>query len=88
DKPNRNPKVIYNLIQLYIARITNKTHSKVLTEYLIIKRTNFNTIISFLIRYTLFYKRIEDTKFKIDNNFEITFLYNAIKAAYPINTKY
>lgn len=58
------------------------------TEYLTIKRANFDTIVSFLSRHTLLRKRIEDTKFKIDDNFELTFFYNAIKAAYPIKAKY
>ncbi|KHE80260.1 hypothetical protein GE21DRAFT_1218828, partial [Neurospora crassa] len=88
DRTGRNPKVTYNLIQLYIARITNEACSKVFAEYLTIKRTNFNTIVSFLIRYTLLRKRIKDAKFIIDNNFEVTFLYNTIKIVYPINTKY
>ncbi|KAK3502343.1 hypothetical protein B0T13DRAFT_395393, partial [Neurospora crassa] len=71
-----------------IARITNEARNEILAEYLAIKRTNFNTIASFLIRYTLLRKHIKDAKFKINNNFEITFLYNAIKTAYPIDTKY
>ncbi|KAK3501889.1 hypothetical protein B0T13DRAFT_396801, partial [Neurospora crassa] len=71
-----------------ITRITNEARSQILAEYLVIKRTNFNTIASFLIRYTLLRKRIEDTKFKIDNDFEITLLYNVIKTAYPIDIKY
>ncbi|KAK3501887.1 hypothetical protein B0T13DRAFT_397471, partial [Neurospora crassa] len=83
-----NPKVIYNLVQSYIARITKEARNEVLAEYLAIKRVNFNTITSFFTRYTLLYKRIENTKFKIDNNFEITFLYNTIKSAYPIDIKY
>ncbi|KHE80019.1 hypothetical protein GE21DRAFT_1219465, partial [Neurospora crassa] len=78
DRPGKDPKVTYNLVQLYIAWVTNKVYSKILAEYLAIKRTNFNTIASFLIH----------AKFKIDNNFEITFLYNAIKTTYPIDTKY
>ncbi|KAK3484572.1 uncharacterized protein B0T23DRAFT_301478, partial [Neurospora hispaniola] len=68
-----------------IICITNKAYNKVLAEYLAIKRINFNTIVSLFIRYTLLCKRIENTKFKIDNDFEITFLYNVIKAAYPID---
>ncbi|KHE84320.1 hypothetical protein GE21DRAFT_1209014, partial [Neurospora crassa] len=88
DRPSRDPKVTYNFIQLYIVRITREARSKVFAEYLAIKRANFNTIASFLTRYTLLCKRIEDTKFKIDNNFEITFLYNTIKFIYSINTKY
>ncbi|KHE81311.1 hypothetical protein GE21DRAFT_1216177, partial [Neurospora crassa] len=71
-----------------IAYITNEVRNKVLTEYLAIKRTNFNTIASFLTYYTLLRKCIKDIKFKINNNFEVTFLYNTIKTAYPINTKY
>ncbi|KAL0475630.1 hypothetical protein QR685DRAFT_434027, partial [Neurospora intermedia] len=71
-----------------ITYITKEVRSEVFTEYLAIKRTNFNTIASFFNRYTLLYKRIKNTKFKIDNNFELTFLYNIIKAAYPIDAKY
>ncbi|KHE84309.1 hypothetical protein GE21DRAFT_1209013, partial [Neurospora crassa] len=71
-----------------ITRITKEARSEILTEYLAIKRTNFNTIASFLIRYTLFRKYIKDTKFKIDNNFEITFLFNVVKFIYPFNTRY
>ncbi|KHE80802.1 hypothetical protein GE21DRAFT_1217526, partial [Neurospora crassa] len=71
-----------------IARITNKAYNKILTKYLTIKYTNFNTIASFFIYYTLLYKRIKDAKFTIDDNFEITFLYNTVKTAYPIDTRY
>ncbi|KHE78358.1 hypothetical protein GE21DRAFT_1223581, partial [Neurospora crassa] len=71
-----------------IARITNEARSEILAEYLAIKRSNFNTIAFFLIRYTLLYKYIKDTKFKIDNNFEVTFLYNIVKTAYPIDVKH
>ncbi|KAK3488070.1 uncharacterized protein B0T23DRAFT_289118, partial [Neurospora hispaniola] len=83
DRINRDPKVIYNLIQSYIAYITNEAYNKVLTEYLAIKHTNFNTITSFLTHYTLLYKRIKDAKFKINNNFKVIFLYNIIKTIYP-----
>ncbi|KHE78720.1 hypothetical protein GE21DRAFT_1222607, partial [Neurospora crassa] len=71
-----------------IACVTNEAYSEIFTEYLAIKRTNFNTITFFLIYYTLLRKYIKDTKFTIDNNFEVTFLYNIIKTAYSINTKY
>ncbi|KAL0469243.1 hypothetical protein QR685DRAFT_445458, partial [Neurospora intermedia] len=84
----RNPKVIYNFIQSYITYITKEAYSEVFAEYLAIKRINFNTIAFFLSRYTLLRKRIKDAKFKINNNFELNFLYNAIKAAYPINAIY
>ncbi|KAK3492310.1 uncharacterized protein B0T23DRAFT_316351, partial [Neurospora hispaniola] len=88
DRTGRDPKVTYNLIQSYIARITKEARNEVLAEYLAIKYTNFNTIASFLNYYTIFRKRIKDTKFTIDSNFEITFLYNTVKTAYPINARY
>ncbi|KAL0475384.1 hypothetical protein QR685DRAFT_434085, partial [Neurospora intermedia] len=71
-----------------IIYITKEARSEVLAEYLAIKRANFNTITFFLSYYTLLYKRIKNIKFKINNNFELTFLYNAIKAVYPIDIKY
>ncbi|KHE80029.1 hypothetical protein GE21DRAFT_1192166, partial [Neurospora crassa] len=76
-------KVTYNLIQSYIARFTKEACNKVLAEYLAIKRANFNTIASFFSYYIIFYKRIKDTKFIVDGNFEVTFLYNTVKTAYP-----
>ncbi|KAK3498113.1 hypothetical protein B0T13DRAFT_378761, partial [Neurospora crassa] len=66
-----------------IARITKEVCSEVFAEYLAIKRANFNTIAFFLTHYTLLRKYIENTKFKINNDFEITFLYTAVKSAYP-----
>ncbi|KHE79312.1 hypothetical protein GE21DRAFT_1170581, partial [Neurospora crassa] len=71
-----------------IARITKEARSEVLTEYLTIKYTNFNTIVSFLNHYIVFRKRIKDAKFIIDSNFEVTFLYNTVKTAYPIDARY
>ncbi|KAK3505366.1 hypothetical protein B0T13DRAFT_392196, partial [Neurospora crassa] len=71
-----------------IIRITKEVRSEVFAEYSAIKRANFNTIASFFTYYISFRKRIENATFKIDNDFKITFLYNAIKSAYPINTKF
>ncbi|KAK3486432.1 uncharacterized protein B0T23DRAFT_325195, partial [Neurospora hispaniola] len=71
-----------------IAYITNKARNKVFAEYLTIKHTNFNTIASFFTYYILFCKRIKNTKFKINKDFKITFLYNTVKITYLINTKY
>ncbi|KAL0468103.1 hypothetical protein QR685DRAFT_447325, partial [Neurospora intermedia] len=71
-----------------IARITKKAYNEVFAEYLTIKYANFNTIASLFNYYTLLHKRIKNAKFKIDNNFEFTFLYNIIEATYPINIKY
>ncbi|KAL0465906.1 hypothetical protein QR685DRAFT_452056, partial [Neurospora intermedia] len=58
------------------------------TEYLVIKSINFNTIIFFPSYYTLLYKCITDAKFKINENFELTFFQKIIKTIYPINTEY
>ncbi|KAK3486434.1 uncharacterized protein B0T23DRAFT_324585, partial [Neurospora hispaniola] len=71
-----------------IVRITNKVRSEVFIEYLVIKRINFNIIAFFLTRYTLLRKCIKDAKFIIDGNFEVTFLYNTVKTAYPIDARY
>ncbi|KAK3498977.1 uncharacterized protein B0T23DRAFT_301094, partial [Neurospora hispaniola] len=71
-----------------IIRITNEVRSEVLTKYLAIKRINFDTIVSFLIRYILLYKYIKDVKFKINEDFKVIFLYNVVKIVYPINARY
>ncbi|KAK3494288.1 uncharacterized protein B0T23DRAFT_297614, partial [Neurospora hispaniola] len=71
-----------------IACITNKVRSEIFAKYLVIKYTNFNTIASFLTYYTLFCKYIKNTKFKINEDFEVTFLYNTIKITYPIDARY
>ncbi|KAK3505367.1 hypothetical protein B0T13DRAFT_392078, partial [Neurospora crassa] len=71
-----------------VARITNKVRSELLTEYLAIKYIEFNIITSFFIYYTLLHQYIKDTKFKIDNNFDITLLYNTVKIIYPIDARY
>lgn len=68
--------------------MTKEVYGKVLIEYLAVKHTNFNTIASFFTRYTLLRKCIKNTKFEIDNNFEITFLYNTVRSVYPINIRY
>ncbi|KHE81427.1 hypothetical protein GE21DRAFT_1215932, partial [Neurospora crassa] len=88
DRTGRDPKVMYNFIQSYIARIIKEVRSEVLAEYLAIKRANFNTIISFFNCYTIFRKCIKNTKFTIDGNFEVTFLYNTIKIVYLIDVRY
>ena len=33
-------------------------------------------------------KRVQNTKFELNDDFEIIFLFNAVKVYYPINTKY
>ncbi|KAK3338103.1 hypothetical protein B0H65DRAFT_434945 [Neurospora tetraspora] len=88
DRKNKDPKVLYDLIQSCIARVTNEARSEVLAEFLAIKRANFDTMASFLNRYTLLRKRVQDAKFEMTDDFEVTLLFNAVKHHYPVDARH
>ena len=89
DIKNKDPKVLFNLVFFYIGRIINKARSEILVKYFALKRRIFDSIHFFFARYTLLRKRIiTNTKFNIDNDLEITLLYNAVKTYYTVNTKF
>ncbi|KAK3338234.1 hypothetical protein B0H65DRAFT_434823, partial [Neurospora tetraspora] len=71
-----------------IACIINEVRSEVLTKFLFIKRNNFDTMASSLLRYILFWKCVQDIKFEFINDFEVIFLFNVIKYYYMVDVKY
>ncbi|KAK3948197.1 hypothetical protein QBC32DRAFT_381891 [Pseudoneurospora amorphoporcata] len=88
DRKNKDPKVLYDLIRSCIAPVTNEARSEVLAEFLAINRANFDSMASFLARYTLLRKRVRDAKFDINDDFEVIFLFNAVKHHYPVDAKH
>ncbi|KAJ4348884.1 hypothetical protein N0V85_009742 [Neurospora sp. IMI 360204] len=61
---------------------------EVLTEFLAIKRGNFDTMASFLNHYTFLRKRVQDAKFAMTDDFEVTLLFNTVKHQYPVDAKH
>ncbi|KAK3948358.1 hypothetical protein QBC32DRAFT_171687, partial [Pseudoneurospora amorphoporcata] len=87
-EPNKDPKVLYDLIQSCIARVTNEARTEVLNAYMSIKRANFDSMPSFLAQYTKLRKRIQDAKYEFTDDIEVGHLYNAVKDAYPIDARH
>ena len=51
DQDNNDPKYFYELIRATIGKVTNKVRINILKEYINFRRTNFDSISSFLVRY-------------------------------------
>ncbi|KAK3486431.1 uncharacterized protein B0T23DRAFT_324756, partial [Neurospora hispaniola] len=76
---NTNSKYFYNFIRTIISKVTNEARTNILEEYTNLRRSNFDSILSFLIRYNLLRKRVTKYSLKIDQTVEILNLYNIVK---------
>ncbi|KAK3948770.1 hypothetical protein QBC32DRAFT_380245 [Pseudoneurospora amorphoporcata] len=77
DMKNKDPKALFNLIQSCIARLTNEARTEVLHAFMTIRRSNFDSLGSFLNQYTKLRKRVHDAKYEFTDDVEVGHLYNA-----------
>ncbi|KAK3948772.1 hypothetical protein QBC32DRAFT_190258, partial [Pseudoneurospora amorphoporcata] len=87
DEDNDDPKYLFDLIRDSITSVTNEAKSDVLDEYQTLKRASFASLESFLMRYQALRKRVKDVGYFIDDNVELTNLFNAVKHSYPVDAK-
>ncbi|KAK3946960.1 hypothetical protein QBC32DRAFT_366099 [Pseudoneurospora amorphoporcata] len=87
DEDNDDPKYLFDLIRNSISSVTNEAKSDVLNEYQTLKRASFTSLESFLMRYQALRKRMKDVGYFINDNVELTNLFNAIKHSYPVDAK-
>ncbi|KAJ4344224.1 hypothetical protein N0V85_009810, partial [Neurospora sp. IMI 360204] len=87
DEDNDDPKYLFDLIRNSISSVTNEAKSDVLDEYQTLKRASFASLESFLMRYQALRKRVKDVGYIIDDNVELTNLFNAVKHSYPVDAK-
>lgn len=88
DRKNKDPKVLFNLIQSCIVRIINEVRIEVLGAYLIINCAKFDSINSFFRQYTRLCKCITDAKYAFTDDIEVGYFYWAVKDIYLVDARY
>ncbi|KAK3946591.1 hypothetical protein QBC32DRAFT_389893 [Pseudoneurospora amorphoporcata] len=88
DQDSTDPKYLYDLIRKVIGKVSVQARADIVEEFSSIRRSSFDSMSSFLIRFDLLRKRLEDSKVPIDPLYECITLFNAVKRQYPYDARF